>query len=173
MDSAGQENPPRVYPVASADIELRIYNGSMRDLLQPHARCEIWTVTGVYLCTLTGAAITRMVQTYITGAALQTAVAVEMTHTATAEARRPLASAPARRQMPIPAEQRAALRAKRRARRKGATLTGWLVAGLLLAGCVDPVEADAHRFSRSLRTAGGLVIVTGSSAWGGVCLASS
>lgn len=110
----------RVRPVLSDEIELRIYNGTMRDLLQPHAACEVWTTAGVYVCTLTGAAVTRMVQNYIAAAALHNAVAREMrdAETPPPEPKRlPLAPAPAR-QLPIPAEQRAELRAKRRRRSK-------------------------------------------------------
>ena len=92
-------------------VELRIFNGMSRWLLQPTAVVEVW-IGAQLLGTISGYALTAIVQHHLATAHLAAAVQAELEQT-------PIAPRPPPRRPPttvIPAAQRAALRVKRRAR---------------------------------------------------------
>lgn len=97
--------PPRVRPMVSAGIELRIFNGGMRWLLQPYAAVEVW-LEGRLVGTMSGTAVTRIVEHHLASASLAAAVQAE------------LGQAEPTRKPPVPVDQRTALRARRRSRRR-------------------------------------------------------
>ena len=102
--------PARVRPMESGPVELRIYNGQSRWLLQPTAAVEVWSGPRL-LGTISGHALTLIVHHHLATAHLAAAVQAELERTEEAPAlpRRPPVAI-------VPAEQRAALRVKRRAR---------------------------------------------------------
>lgn len=106
--------------MAHGDLELRISNGGSRWKLQASAAVEVWRGAR-YVGTMSGAALCLLVEHHLATAALQAAIAVELT----TPPEPPLLSAPAK---PPPApptsarpafprispEQKAALRKLRR-----------------------------------------------------------
>ena len=95
-------------------IELRIFNGGSRWLLQGFALVEIWTATRL-VGTLSGRAVTLIVEHHLATAALTAAVQAELLTDAAPEPARPVRRPP----QPMLAEaERAQRRARRRTRRK-------------------------------------------------------
>jgi hypothetical protein len=110
--------PETFLPVVRAgDLVLRIADGGMTWTVQPYAAVEIWS--GVtYVGTLSGAALSLIVEHYLSTVAVQAAV--------TAHLDRPLPSwvpvvRRSPRKPPTPIIDKAARRARRRSRRRGET----------------------------------------------------
>ena len=95
-------------------MELRIYNGGSRWLLQSFAVIEVWTGTAL-LGIISGRTLTLIVEHHLAAAALAAGLQHELTDPASMPAhqiRRPP-------QAMIPADQRAQRRARRRSRARG------------------------------------------------------
>ena len=91
-------------------LELRIFNGGSRWLLQPFAVIEVWTGAAL-VGSISGRTLTRIVEHHLAAAAL----AAGLQHELAAPAPRPIRRPP---QAMIPADQRAQRRAQRRSRRR-------------------------------------------------------
>ena len=97
-------------------LELRIYNGGSRWLLQPYAVVEVWAGASL-VGMLSGRAVTLIVEHHLAAAALAAAVQTELTASPPASEAAHIPRRPPQAVIPD-AAQRAALRTSRHRRSK-------------------------------------------------------